>query len=213
MNAHNEQQARKLLALGLDEFGHHTEAYNVRNGIDRDVYKAELWAIRAALDAQPAAAPVSVTRDADGEIVMVKQGDTIIASTCHAGGKANAAPEIDYRSLIEKWRNSGNPDYGDCADDLEALIDASPKGEAAEPLHAHYCNAQPSSAECICGLDSPKGGSEARDAARYRWLREFAVNGSIGIPFHGWLNCDEPASEWDSAIDVAMQAGDAEVRP
>lgn len=60
---------------------------------------------------------------------------------------------------------------------------------------------------------SPKGGSEARDAARYRWLREFAVNGSIGIPFHGWLNCDEPASEWDSAIDVAMQAGDAEVQP
>jgi len=62
-------------------------------------------------------------------------------------------------------------------------------------------------------LDSPKGGSEARDAARYRWLREFAVNGSIGIPFHGWLNCDEPASEWDSAIDAAMQAGDAEVQP
>lgn len=60
---------------------------------------------------------------------------------------------------------------------------------------------------------SPKGGSEARDAARYRWLREFAVNGSIGIPFHGWLNCDEPASEWDSAIDAAMQAGDAEVQP
>lgn len=62
-------------------------------------------------------------------------------------------------------------------------------------------------------LDSPKGGSDARDAARYRWLREFAVNGSIGIPFHGWLNCDEPASEWDSAIDAAMQAGDAEVQP
>ncbi|MCH1907962.1 hypothetical protein MKP15_04140 [Stenotrophomonas sp. Y6] len=45
-----------------------------------------------------------------------------------------------------------------------ALLDASPKGDAAEPLHAHYCNAQPSSAECICGLDSPKDGSEARDA-------------------------------------------------
>jgi len=44
-----------------------------------------------------------------------------------------------------------------------ALLDASPKGDAAEPLHAHYCNAQPSSAECICGLDSPKGGSEAAD--------------------------------------------------
>lgn len=68
--------------------------------------------------------------------------------------------------------------------------------------------------ELIRKIDaSPKGDSEARDAARYRWLREFAVNGSIGIPFHGWLNCDEPASEWDSAIDAAMQAGDAEVQP
>lgn len=86
-------------------------------------------------------------------------------------------------------------------DRLLALIDASHKGAL---------NEQFGSAE---GLDSPKGGSEARDAARYRWLREFAVNGSIGIPFHGWLNCDEPASEWDSAIDAAMQAGDAEVQP
>ncbi len=53
MNAHNEQQARQLLALGLDEFGHHTEAANVRKGIDLDDYKVDLWAIRAALDAKP----------------------------------------------------------------------------------------------------------------------------------------------------------------
>jgi hypothetical protein len=57
MKAHNEQQARQLLALGLDEFGHHTEAANVRGGIDLDDYKVDLWAIRAALDSQPAAAP------------------------------------------------------------------------------------------------------------------------------------------------------------
>lgn len=60
MNAHNEQQARALLALGLDEFGHHTEAANVRKGIDLDDYKVDLWAIRAALDAQPAAAQEAV---------------------------------------------------------------------------------------------------------------------------------------------------------
>ena len=53
----NERQARKLLALGLDEFGHHTEAANVRAGIDLDDYRVDLWAIRAALDSQTAAAP------------------------------------------------------------------------------------------------------------------------------------------------------------
>lgn len=64
MNAHNEQQARKLLALGLDEFGHHTEAANVRKGVDLDDYKVDLWAIRAALDAHPAAAQEAVGVDA-----------------------------------------------------------------------------------------------------------------------------------------------------
>lgn len=56
-----------------------------------------------------AAAPVTVTRDADGEIVMVKQGVTIIASTCHAGGKATAAPGIDlapFRPFIAEARNN-----------------------------------------------------------------------------------------------------------
>lgn len=48
--------------------------------------------------------------------------------------------------------------------DLIRRIDASPKGDEAAPLHAHYCNAQPASAECICGLNSPKGGSEAHSA-------------------------------------------------
>lgn len=40
---------------------------------------------------------------------------------------------------------------------IRSVIDASPKGDEAAPLHAHYCNAQPASAACICGLDSHKG--------------------------------------------------------
>ncbi len=73
MNAHNEQQARALLALGLDEFGHHTEAANVRKGIDLDDYKVDLWAIRAALDAQPAAAQEAVGEVAEWEGTLCVQ--------------------------------------------------------------------------------------------------------------------------------------------
>ena len=49
----DQQRAREFLALGLDEFGHHTEAANVRKGIDLDCYRTELWAITAALRAAP----------------------------------------------------------------------------------------------------------------------------------------------------------------
>lgn len=95
-----------------------------------------------------------------------------------------------------------------------ARVQAALKYAEAAARHNTHTELAADFADLIRRIDaSPKGGSEARDAARYRWLREFAVNGSIGIPFHGWLNCDEPASEWDSAIDAAMQAGDAEVQP
>ena len=51
-----EQRARELLALGLDEYGHHSEAANVREGVDLDSYKADLWSIAAAIRAkQPSA--------------------------------------------------------------------------------------------------------------------------------------------------------------
>lgn len=44
------------------------------------------------------------------------------------------------------------------------------------------------------------------DARRYRWLRKHAVTGSIGFDAeNGWLNADEPESEWDAAIDTAMK--------
>lgn len=49
----DQQRARELLALGLDEYGHYVEAENVRKGIDLDVYRTELWSITAALRAAP----------------------------------------------------------------------------------------------------------------------------------------------------------------
>ena len=63
-------------------------------------------------------------------------------------------------------------------------------------------------------LDGPKGGSEARDAARYRWLRD-----PDNYPTWSWWSdvlgaCDDGQS-FDYAIDAAMQAqaSGAEVRP
>ncbi len=50
-----EQRAREAVALALDEAGHHTEANNVRKGIDLDEYRVELSAARIALAQQPAA--------------------------------------------------------------------------------------------------------------------------------------------------------------
>lgn len=47
-----------------------------------------------------------------------------------------------------------------------------------------------------------------RDAARYRWLRGNACEGRMetrGPRPDFALNCDEPESEWDAAIDAAME--------
>lgn len=147
--------------------------------------KAGKWAdryeVREIYAAPVTAAPVTVTRDADGEIVMVKQGDTIIASTCHAGGKAPAAPGIDlgqFRQAVEYWklRWANNGDLLVEANRLLALIDAS-----------------------------PKGGSEARDAERYRKLRCVRVNPYAVLPV---------GEELDAHVDaMKVQAGDAEVQP
>ncbi len=44
------------------------------------------------------------------------------------------------------------------------------------------------------------------DARRYRWLRDECAGGSFWLserPMR-WLNVDEPAPEWDQAIDRAM---------
>lgn len=83
----NEHQARKLLALGLDEFGHHTEAANVRAGIDLDDYKVELWAILAALNAKPAAAQEAVawmTRKALDRFAEHRAGNADAAASSYA---------------------------------------------------------------------------------------------------------------------------------
>ncbi|GEM_PF-1890592 len=55
-----EGRAREAVALALDERGHHTEADNVRNGIDLNEYREALSIARNALAKQPAApsAPV-----------------------------------------------------------------------------------------------------------------------------------------------------------
>lgn len=42
------------------------------------------------------------------------------------------------------------------------------------------------------------------DAARYRWMVKNVMSGSIGFD-DWWINADEPESEWDSAIDAAME--------
>lgn len=89
------------------------------------------------------AAPVEVIRDDDGEIVMVKQGGKIIASTCHAGGKSPAAPGIDLREIGEAMAQAeqhvetlhslcSRPSVLACIKRLRkaqaSLIDSGPKG-------------------------------------------------------------------------------------
>lgn len=76
--------------------------------------------------------------------------------------------------------------------------------------------------------DSPKGGSDARDAARWRYVRRklcLTGNGdgtcgmqAINLPWSipGWPDTsDDVVGFCEAAIDAAMQtqAGDAEVQP
>jgi len=70
----DQQRARELLALGLDEYGHYVEAENVRKGIDIDVYRTELWAITAALRAAPEWQPIESAPE--GRLVVVGWMDT-----------------------------------------------------------------------------------------------------------------------------------------
>lgn len=65
----DQQRARELLALGLDEYGHHNEATNVRLGIDLDCYQVELWSITAALRAAPEWQPIETAPE--GRLVVV----------------------------------------------------------------------------------------------------------------------------------------------
>lgn len=121
-----------------------------------------------------------------------------------------AAPRIDrgdLLSIIDWWNAYTGPvdeALGEVIQRIRALIDASPKGATL--------NEQFGSAE---GLDSPKGGSEAKDAARYRHLqkvtpfrfkklRDTAVTDAVDVLyFH--------ADRFDAALDAHMQATSAEV--
>ncbi|MFC6351279.1 hypothetical protein H7691_06500 [Stenotrophomonas sp. CW117] len=149
--------------------------------------------------------------------------------------QSSAAPWIDleqFRSSVnlarEVMKIAGAKYALPELDRLLALIDASPKG-------ATFHNDGNSEAQFIadearlncpsCGgsghvEDSPKGGSEARDGERYRWLRErwgrisetydadTPVMTEIGDDTEGWIT---DGDSLDRCIDAAMQASDAEV--
>jgi hypothetical protein len=45
--------------------------------------------------------------------------------------------------------------------------------------------------------------ADAKDAARYRWLKENVYGGSMGLP-NGWIDTGD-RTEWDRIIDAALQ--------
>lgn len=75
----DQQRAKELLALGLDEYGHHVEAANVRKGIDLDVYRTELWSITAALHAAPEWHPID-TAPKDERILVRSASGMVYAA-------------------------------------------------------------------------------------------------------------------------------------
>lgn len=156
--------------------------------------------------------------------------------------QSSAAPGIDleqFRSSVNLAREVMKIAGAKCAlpelDRLLALIDASSKGNhfpdatkmagsAVRALPARWFNVKTGLSAIGCANEltnaiarddaaSPKGGSEARDAARYRWLRDNAAG-----ELHVYRKTDELSllpSELDADIDAAMQAqaSDAEVQP
>lgn len=146
------------------------------------------------------AAPVEVIRDDDGEIVMVKQGGKIIASTCHAGGKSPAAPGIDLTTLIPAEREQPElmlatwhevAGWNMCVAEIRRRIDASPKSDSCATCNGHgmvggllpagggyesepcpHCHGTAGHWEGCPAPDdaSPKGGREADDAALLNWM-------------------------------------------
>ncbi|GEM_PF-4774841 len=125
------------------------------------------------------------------------------------GGPAPAAPGID-RDAVERLRNladyAGTAGYPSMGGDIKALLgalDASPKGAT---LNEQFGNAE--------GLDSPKGGSEARDAARWNELCQQFDAGMLPIAI-----IDDAMAMGSGALElhideaIRAQASDAEVRP
>jgi len=162
-----------------------------------------------------------------------------------------AAPGIDPKHDAENWGDALNeagwtfldacPEkssllFNNCKPALRAAIlkyleriDASPKGDevSLDDLPGMW-----EKADLVGGAtdaeDSPKGGSEARDAARWRYVRRklcLTGNGdgtcgmqAINLPgsIPGWPDTSDDVVDFcEAAIDAAMQAqaSDAEVRP
>jgi len=178
----NERQARKLLALGLDEFGNHTEAANIRAGIDLDDYRVDLWAIRAALDSQPAAAP-----GIDLAALAAKITDHLCEQDYDIGGRDELLQNV--REAIDASPN-GEVHPDDLAVDAFAaamkakLADARAKGRGgwngdqpgmhqrlSDMLRAHVEKGDPRDVANFCMFlhqrgesISPNAGSEVRDS-------------------------------------------------
>ena len=190
------------------------------------LYAAPVTAAPYSIDADPLGIRATVADCITGALMVgalghakPPEGNWLLPFWEMARADAQTAHGIDLADLADTWVRS-NPDpkmtvrqaLSMCARSLrDAMIDASPKGAL---------NEQFGSAE---GLESPKGGSEARDAARYRWLREsrgvtwdepWVAVGHYGRPYDQQPNEIE-GQQLDDAIDAAMkaQAGDAEVQP
>ncbi len=146
-----------------------------------------------------------------------------------AGASADAQNECasQMHDAIERWSNrlrldDASPKYAlpTLPDDFSESKDwrAGSYGERVEWL-MDTVRSQREHIDSL--LDSPKGGSEARDAARYRWLRDLSGNAPIHTPAAVLINDDMDdfnfidGPQLDDAIDAAMaaQAGDAEVQP
>lgn len=171
---------------------------------------------RAAEASTPAAPGIDLSPFR--ELVETCEDVRAASDECDIGeGLANAVPFHLWNEFLSKL------------DAAQHVLDANPKG-------ATFPNDGNSEAQFIadgerlncpaCGgsghvEDSPKGGSEARDAARYRWLRDLSGNAPDDTPSvtvfekdrDSWWYIDGP--KLDAAIDAAMQAqaGDAEVQP
>lgn len=70
--------------------------------------------------------------------------------------------------------------------------------------HCPDCDGRGEIGGLVNQADPCCGGHIEKDAARYRWLREHMIFGRMGGSNFA-INCDEPPSEWDAAIDAAME--------
>jgi len=130
----------------------------------------------------------------DGQIDMTEVVEALNEHERQLIASTPAAPGNDlgqFRKALHVYRHRMshvcNVDGVKEADRLLALIDANPKG----------------------------GSTDAKDAARYRWLKAERIqlwrDTLTGAPVSCSFDFDEPGHDVDAAIDAAMQATSAEV--